>query len=138
MLKVFVIREKRILENVVQFLNSNWEAMARSGKCLTVECKEEKAKRSNEANRYYWQLLHQVEEQAWVEGRQYSSEVWHEAAKRRFLGLVDLPGGASMGISTTTLSTREFAEYVEKVTAWAALELGVQFESNETPLGRTA
>ena len=136
--QVYVIRSKEILERAIQFARNNWEAMARSGKCLTVECKEEKAKRSNEANRYYWQLLHQVEEQAWVEGRQYSSEVWHEAAKRRFLGLVDLPGGASMGISTTTLSTREFAEYVEKVTAWAALELGVQFESNETPLGRTA
>ena len=138
MFKVFTIREQRIFMNAVRFIEANWEAMSRAGKCLVIECKEEKAKRSNEANRYYWQLLHQVEEQAWIEGRQYSAEVWHEAAKRRFLGLVDLPGGGSMGISTTSLGTREFAEYVEKVTAWAALELGVQFESNEQPLGRTA
>lgn len=138
MLKVFVIREQRILVNAIRFLEANWEAMARAGKCLVLEIKEEKAKRSNEANRYYWQLLHQIEEQAWIEGRQYKSEVWHECAKRRFLGLIDLPGGGHMAQSTTTLSTREFAEYVEQVTVWAATELAVQFEEQVEPIGRVA
>jgi len=44
------------------------------------------------------------------------------------LGLVDLPGGAKAGESTTKLNVSEFAEYVTKVTAYAATELGVIFE----------
>ena len=44
------------------------------------------------------------------------------------LGLVDLPGGQKAGESTTKLNVSEFAEYVTKVTAYAATELGVIFE----------
>jgi hypothetical protein len=63
-----------------------------------------------------------------VDGKRFSDEVWHEQFKRVFLGLVDLPGGAKAGESTTKLNVSEFAEYVTKVTAYAATELGVIFE----------
>lgn len=63
-----------------------------------------------------------------VDGRRYSDEVWHEQFKRVLIGLVDLPGGAKAGESTTKLNVSEFAEYVTKVTAYAATELGVIFE----------
>ena len=125
--KLFFLREERHLQALLAFLAANWRAMAQAGKPLAVEIKPEKSKRSLDQNRLYWALLHQVEDQAWVEGRQYSSKVWHECAKRRFLGLVDLPGGGHMAISTATLSTKEFSEYVEEVSAWATTELGVQF-----------
>ncbi len=138
MLKLFTLRERQHLTNLVRFLEANWEAMAKAGKCMCIECKEEKAKRSNEQNKLYWVLLHQIEDQAWIEGRQYSAEAWHEYARQRFIGCVDLPNGKTMGISTTTLSTKEFSEYVEKVTAWAALELGVQFVEDVSHLGRIA
>src|SRR3990167_8718981 len=65
---------------------------------IEILIREQPKKRSSQANRYYWQVLHQIEEQAWVEGRQYSADCWHEAAKRRILGLIDLPRGGAMAI----------------------------------------
>lgn len=63
-----------------------------------------------------------------VSGKQYSDECWHEYLKGQFLGFVDLPDGRKIGESTTKLSVSEFADYVNKVTAYAASELGVIFE----------
>lgn len=139
MLKIFILRTERQVQALNAFISQNWRSMADSNKPMVCELKEEKAKRSNDQNKHYWKaVLQQIEEQAWVEGRQYSAEVWHECAKRRFLGLVDLPGGGHMAISTTTLSTKEFAEYVQRVESWAAMELGVSFVENIEPIGRIA
>ena len=136
-MKTFILRERRHLENLLAFVAANWEAMSQTKKPMQVDIKPESKKRSLQANRYYWQMLHQLAEQAWIEGRQYGSETWHEAAKRRHLGCIDLPGGGLMAMSTTDLSTSEFAEYVGRVEAWAATELGVTFEAIEWPIGRT-
>ena len=125
MMRVFVLREPRHLEALTAFLAANWKAMSGTKHPLMVECKPESSKRSIIQNKYYWAILHQIEEQAWVEGRQYASEVWHEAAKRRFIGCADLPGGGTMALSTTELSTKEFADYVTRVEVWAQQELGV-------------
>lgn len=126
-MKLFILREERHLNAMLTFLSANWRAMAEQGKPLAVEIKPEKSKRSLNQNGLYWSLLQQIAEQAWVDGRQYNADVWHEAAKRQILGLVDLPNGQTMGRSSATLSVGEFAEYIEKVEAWAASELGVQF-----------
>ena len=130
MSKTFVIREQRNLDVLNAYLKG-WEDAVRIGKPLQVDIGPEKAKRSLQANKFYWALLGQLSEQAWVEGRKYSSEVWHELAKRRFIGCIDLPNGATLGMSSSDLSTKEFAEYVDKVTVWAALELGVTFTEPE-------
>lgn len=124
--KVFVLRELRNLECLMTFLANNWEAMSKTKTPLQVTCQPEAKKRSLQANRYYWNLLNQVSTDGWVEGRQYSSECWHEYLKRRFIGCIDIPGG-TVAISTTDLSTKEFADYVTKVEAWAASELGITF-----------
>ena len=126
-MKLFILREERHLNAMLTFLSGNWKAMADQGKPLAVEIKPEKAKRSLNQNAYYWQMLQQIAEQTWVDGRQYNADVWHEAAKRQILGLVDLPNGQTMGRSSATLSVVEFAEYIQQVEAWAASELGVQF-----------
>jgi hypothetical protein len=125
--KVFVLRDKRILEAFLAFLVANWEAMSRTKHPMQVVCQPESTKRNLAQNRYYWNLLNQVSTDAWIEGRQYAAEVWHELAKRKFVGCVDMPGGGLMAMSTTDLSTKEFADYVTKVEAWAASELGVTF-----------
>jgi len=137
-MKTFILREPRHMEALMAFLAGNWLAMSRTKHPLVVECKPESTKRSTLQNKYYWAVLHQIEEQAWIEGRQYSSEVWHEAAKRRFIGLVDLPGGGTMAQSTTTLSTKEFLDYVTKVEAWAQQELGVSLMDMTERIGRCA
>lgn len=127
-MRQFVLREESQCRALYAYLRHNWPTMAAQGKPLAVTVAEHKDKRHAQQNRLYWALLKQVSEQAMVDGRRYSDEVWHEQFKRVLLGLVDLPGGAKAGESTTKLNVSEFAEYVTKVAAYAATELGVIFE----------
>jgi hypothetical protein len=86
-------------------------------------------KRTSPQNRRYWGrgVLSQISEQAKVGGQQYSAEAWHELAKRKFLGVTELPDGSIVGKSSTNLTTTEFSEFCTQVEAWAATELGVTF-----------
>lgn len=86
-----------------------------------------KSKRSLEQNRRYHAMLRELAEVAWLDGRQYSKEAWHEWIKQEFIGWEDLPGGRRMGISTTTLSVDEFGDLMTRIEAWAA--------ANGWPLG---
>ena len=124
--KTFVLREPKHASALWEFLKG-WEDAADAGKPWAVQIGPENTKRSLASNRYYWQLLNQVSERAWIEGRQYSTEVFHELMKRRFIGVIDLPGGGSMAMSSSDLSVREFIEYVEQVEVFAATDLGVVF-----------
>lgn len=127
-MRLFILREERHLQSMLAFLAGNWEACAKDGKPLAVQIQPEKVKRNLQQNRLYHAMLRQISEQAWIEGRQYGVDVWHEQMKRQFIGIIDLPGGASMGQSSTSLSVGEFAAFVTQVQAWATTELGVQFE----------
>lgn len=86
-------------------------------------------KRTSPQNRRYWGrgVLSQIAEQARVNGQQYEPEAWHELAKRKFLGVTELPDGTIVGKSSTNLTTSEFSEFCTQVEAWAATELGVTF-----------
>lgn len=128
--KTFVIREQRNLDVLNAYLKG-WEDAVRIGKPWQVDIGPEKAKRSNIQNRYYWNLLNQISEQVWIEGKQYDSSVYHELFKRKFIGCVDLPGAGLMAMSSTDLSQKEFGEYVDKVTADAAVQFGVVFMDHE-------
>lgn len=101
-------------------------------------------KRRDIANNLYWVRLAEISSQAWLEGRQFSSEVWAEYLKAKFLpeqftegetldGYVkyaDMPDGSIKMIgSTTMLTTRGFANYLTQVEAFGS-ELGVQFSAN--------
>ena len=81
-----------------------------------------KSKRSIDQNKRYWKLLMELADIAWIDGRQYSKEAWHEHLRREFIGCEDLPGGGVIGISTTTLSVQEFGDYMIRIEAWAAGE----------------
>lgn len=85
--------------------------------------------RTNPQNRRYWGkgVLAQIAEQARVNGQEFSPEAWHELAKRKFLGVVELPDGSLVGKSSANLTTAEFSDFCTKVEAWAATELGVTF-----------
>lgn len=86
-------------------------------------------KRTAKQNRRYWGqgVLAQIAEQAVVNGRKYSAEVWHEQFKRTILGVEELPSGQVVGKSTTGLSTAEFSAFCDQVEAFAATHLGVTF-----------
>lgn len=89
----------------------------------------ERRKRTKPQNRRYWGggVLAQVAAQATVGGRMFDAEVWHEQFKRMFIGVAELPNGQVIGKSSTTLTTKEFSEFCDKVEAYAATELGVTF-----------
>ena len=106
---------------------------------LEIVIRPYKAKRKVEANGLYWLRLGEIADQAYAEGKQYSAYTWHEYMKRRFLPDVDtkgnqkwahLPSGdRALIMSTTTLNTSEFAEYITQVEAFGA-SLGVMFSAS--------
>jgi len=88
-----------------------------------------KRKRTKPQNRRYWGkgVLAQIAEQATVNGKLFAAETWHEQFKRQFIGVIELPNGEVIGMSSTGLSTSEFCEFCTQVEAYAATELGVVF-----------
>lgn len=85
--------------------------------------------RTKAQNRRYWGrgVLSQIAEQAVINGKQYSAEVWHEQFKRQFIGVEELPDGSVIGKSSAKLTTAQFSEFCAQVEAYAASELGVTF-----------
>ena len=125
-MRQFVLREESQCRALYAYLRHNWPAMAAQGKPLAVTVAEHKDKRHAQQNRLYWALLRQVANQAMVDGRRYSDEVWHEQFKREFIGCEELPSGATVGISTTALSVEEFSTYIERIREYASDELGIE------------
>lgn len=80
-------------------------------------------KRSSEANRRYWLLLHVIAEKIRPDGAQYSAETWHQWAKLRFLGGDDirLPNGKVLVMpkSSAELDIGQFTDFMTQVEAWA-------------------
>ena len=121
-------------------------------KPLEVVIQEERKARSLDQNALMWAgPLREIAEQAWVDGQQFSAEVWHEHFKLEFLpdesalGAEDLaarvknpatwrkwrytPAGVRVLVgSTTELSKFGFSEYLTQVEAYGA-SLGVQFSA---------
>lgn len=83
-----------------------------------------KSKRSIEQNKRYWLLLREIAATAWLNGRQFSDETWHEFFKRTFIGCdeIAMPDGSTelRGISTTKLKVDEFGDYMLQIEQWAA------------------
>ncbi|APW37641.1 hypothetical protein RD110_10930 [Rhodoferax koreense] len=67
-----------------------------------------------------------------MNGRLFSAEVWHEQFKRQFIGVIELPNGQVVGMSSTELDTAEFSIFCQKVEAHAVTELGVTFYELES------
>jgi hypothetical protein len=88
-------------------------------------------KRSNEANRRYWALLHAMAEKE-IRGKLYSADNWHLFCVSKWLGMTDhkLPNGSTLLIpqKTSELTVSEFNDYMTQVEAWANQHLGVFLE----------
>ena len=125
--KPYFLRDEGVIEHMMAFIAQNWRAFASAGKCLVVEFKTEKDKRSLEANRYYWQMLNQVSENGWYQGHQFRPDQWHEQFRDLYLPKIDLPMGGSRAVSTSDLCVEDFNEYTRKCEAFAMHELGVRF-----------
>lgn len=129
--RTFILRNDNFAQALWAFLRSNWKAMAEQGKPLAVTIAEHKAKRNVEQNKRLHAMLSEIAEQAWVAGRQYDAETWKEYYRRLLIGSeeIPLPDGEIMerGISTTTLSVHECADFITRMEQDASERLGVVF-----------
>jgi NinB protein len=121
----YVVRDERVLARVLAMIRGNWQAMAASAHPMVVHLSTEAATRSQEQNRRYWALLSDIAASAWVDGKRFDKDTWHEEFRQRFLPRIDGPSG-SYPVSTTTLTVREFAHYMGQVEAYAATELALE------------
>ncbi|WP_186215900.1 recombination protein NinB [Burkholderia gladioli] len=129
----FVIRNGSIWSNVVAFVRANAKIFAERGEPLRVIVTAEERKRNEQQNRFYFgSVLRDISEQAWIEGRQFDKDAWHEhfAKKYGVLEEVELPYGEIIlrRKSTSKMSVKEFSTYLNQIQAYAANELGVEFE----------
>ncbi len=129
-MKTFILRAPEHGHALVDYLKAFAGPAAAAGRPLQVTVEEYAAKRSSEQNRKLHAILNEISENVCVNGRYYDAEVWKEQVRRRFIGTeeLDLPDGSRIerGISTTTLNVGQFSELIERVTAWAAVEFGVE------------
>lgn len=131
--KEFTLRTPAVWHAVVAFIKANAQACADKDRPLRLIVTAEDRKRNDEQNRRYWgYVLRTITEQAWVDGRQFDKDTWHEYFARHF-GVCDevvLPDGEIIQRrkSTTQMTVGEFADYMTRVEVYAAQELGVQFD----------
>lgn len=122
-------------------------------KPLELVAREEIKARKLDQNAAMWAgPLRDIAEQAYVNGRTYSSEVWHEHFKSEYLPEEFDPelckegyrkwdytpaGNRILVGSTTQLTVKGFALYLQQVEAFGA-SLGVQFHANPNEARRAA
>lgn len=80
-------------------------------------------KRSTEANRRYWLILHLIADRLEPEGQKFSAETWHTYFKQRYLGVdeIRLPNKKVVlqPKSSAELDKDAFADYMMAVETWA-------------------
>lgn len=140
--KTLLIRDKTILERAITTLRN---APIDPDSPIQVVIREEVKARKPTQNQLMWAgPMRDIAEQAWIDGRQYSAEIWHEHFKREFLPeeydpalckegyekwQTGIKGERLMIGSTTDLTVKGFSEYLEQVHAFGA-DLGVRFHAN--------
>jgi hypothetical protein len=128
----FTLKNGGVWNAVVAFIKANAPSFADKGEPLRLIVTAEECQRNAQQNRFYWgAVLKSISDQAWVDGKQYDKDTWHEFFARRF-GILDeltLPDGEiiTRRKSTTQMSVGEFSEYLNEIQAYATTELGVQF-----------
>lgn len=139
--RVFVLWGEQQAAALHAFLKQNAKAMADQKLPLEVSVSVHRPKASDQQRAAMWLVYQQMAEQAWIAGRQFDAETWHEHCKREFL-----PEETSRGVqkwrllpndqrelrmSTEQLNKAEKSEYLSKVMAFAA-SLGVEVVLQDT------
>jgi hypothetical protein len=131
--KEFTLRNGSVWNLLVAFVKANAPGCADKGQPLRVIVTAEERKRNEAQNRFYWgAVLRDISAQAWVDGKQFDKDTWHEYFARLY-GVLDeltLPDGEIVTLrkSTTKMSVGEFSTYLNAVQAYAAGQLCVEFD----------
>lgn len=129
----FPLRNPSVWLALVAFVKANAAACMDRGHPLRVIVTEDEKKRNTEQNKRLWGYLYKtIAEQSWVDGKQFSKDVWHEHFARMFCVCEEmiLPDGEiiTRRKSTTEMTVGEFADFMTQIEVYAAQELGVQWE----------
>jgi hypothetical protein len=120
--------------------------MWKQGKQIAAQfCELEDAKTERQRKFYHGVVLKTIAEQAVVNGQRFPLPVWKEHFREEHLGYVvksftnPLTGKKhrrKVRLSTEDLGVRKYAELIEKVMAFAATELGVEFPPGSWEFGQ--
>lgn len=140
--RTFVIRNAENAKALHQFLKQNAAAMAEQGEPLEVRVSVWKPRASDAQHNLIWVINEQIAQQAWIRGRRYDAETWHEQAKRELLpdetkkGVKKwrtlANGDRVLNMSTTHLDREEKTAYIDALLAFAA-SIGVTVEIEPQP-----
>lgn len=125
-MSVFILRTPEHAKRMWDYCKAVAGPAAAAGRPVMVEITECKAKRSGEQNRRYWAILEDIAEQAVVDGKRFSREVWHEHFKDMFAPKQEGPRGL-VAMSTTQMNKQGFSEYCEHIESYAVQYLSVEF-----------
>jgi len=140
-LRQFILRDASVAASLYAFLKANWRDMAEQGRYLQITVAEYRTKRSSEQNAFMWKaVLEPIAKQAYVRGERFAADIWNEHLKEQFLPEVNARGMAKWAhlpsgqrrlvMSTTDLNVAEMTTYLDAIQAYAASELGVQFDAH--------
>jgi hypothetical protein len=132
-----VVHTREGAHRVAKLAYEKAQALIADGKEVRIRAEEAEDTRSLQQNAFYWAVvLREISEQARIDGQAWAAEAWHEYGKRTFLGYefkrTVIAGRKRKAVSkqlrsTTKLSVKRMSEYLEKLMAFAVIDLGVQF-----------
>jgi len=114
------------------------KALAMAGHQTVVEVRTAEDCKTDKQRRYlHGYVLMTIARQAKVNGQQFDMRTWKEHFRSEFLGFKTVTTKNPMTgkkvrrrvrVSTEDLGVKGYSEYIERVTAFAAMELGVEFQ----------
>ena len=120
--RLFILREPSQYAAMSAYIAQHWQS-ARHTQPLAVEIKPWNPRRTKDQNKRYWAIVGELAEQVKMVNQYYRPEAWHEYFKRRFIGVLDLPNGGCVGMSSADLDVEKFGVFMTQVEAYAVDEL---------------
>lgn len=127
-------------ESAHKAVTAAWQevkSLTQAGKTVHIKAGEYEDDRTLEQNKFYWSdgFLGAISEQVRTPDR-WTKDAWHNLFRRQFLGYSvtkEMVAGKKKPVvirrlrSTRDLKVKEFATYLEQITAYAVTELHVEF-----------
>jgi len=130
----FVLSSPEIARGMLQFIKANAAAYCERKTPLRVIVAEDDSDRLDEQIAYYFGVvIRAFSEQAWVGGKLFSKEAWHEELAARFLPQKEIirPSGEIVlrrqSIARGHIGVKAMAAYTTQCQVYGATEFGIDF-----------
>lgn len=131
----FVVSGPDIAQGLWRFIKANAKAYCERKTPLRVIVTEDEQDRLDTQIAFYFGVIIKgLAEHAWVDGKQFSKEAWHEYLAQQFLPTkeVVLPSGEIIqrrqSIARGHIGVKAMTAYITQVQAYAATEFGIEFD----------